>query len=122
MPAAGREVMTDFYRLPAPVEQGLYRITQEALNNALRHSGATSVCVGIRLGPSTLTLEIQDNGQGFTVEEQRRTATGFGLVSMAERVQHLGGRLSITSSPAAGTTIRVEGVPYRFVDADGMIS
>ncbi len=122
IPAVGREVMTDFYRLPAPVEQGLYRITQEALNNVLRHSGATSVCVSFRLGSSTLTLEIQDNGQGFPVEEQQRTATGFGLVSMAERVQHLGGRLSITSSPAAGTTIRVEGVPYRFVDADGMIS
>jgi signal transduction histidine kinase len=117
----GRQAMVDFYRLPTPVEHGLYRITQEALNNALKHSGTTTVNVCIRLGRSTLTLEIQDNGRGFDLARAQEAAAGFGLAGMRERAQHLGGRFSISSSPGVGTTVRVEGVPYRFVDAEEMI-
>jgi signal transduction histidine kinase len=121
MPSSERQAMVDFYRLPAPVEHGLYRVTQEALNNALKHGGATAVSVCIRLGLSTLTLEITDNGRGFDPASAQQAAAGFGLSGMMERAQHLGGRFSISSSPGAGTTVRVEGVPYRFVDAEEMI-
>lgn len=117
----GREVTVDFYRLPTPVEHGLYRIAQEALNNALKYSRATAVWVCIRLGRSTLALEVKDNGCGFDANRAQQTDVGFGLPGMSERAQSLGGRLSILSSPQDGTTVRVEGVPYRFIDAEEMI-
>jgi signal transduction histidine kinase len=117
----GREGMVDFYRLPVPVEHGLYRIAQEALNNALKHSRATAVTVSILLGRSILSLEVKDNGRGFDTQQAQQAAVGFGLSSMQERAENLGGRLVVYSSPEGGTCIRVEGVPYRFVDAEEMI-
>ena len=117
----GRQVTVDFYRLPTPVEHGLYRIAQEALNNALKYSRATAVCISIRLGRSTLSLEVKDNGCGFDATRAQQSAVGFGLSGMKERSQSLGGRFLILSSPADGTTVRVEGVPYRFIDAEEMI-
>ncbi len=121
LPTSGREARVDFYRLPKPVEHGLYRIAQEALNNALKYSSATAVCIHIRLGRSTLTVEVKDNGRGFDATGASKTTAGFGLAGMQERVQNLGGRLTIISSPGEGTTIRVEGIPYRFIDAEEMI-
>jgi signal transduction histidine kinase len=117
----GRQGMVDFYRLPTPVEHGLYRIAQEALNNALKHSHATAVTVSILLGRSTLSLEVKDNGRGFDAPQAQQTTVGFGLSSMNERAENLGGRLVVLSSPEGGTCVRVEGVPYRFVDAEEMI-
>ncbi len=121
LPSTGREARVDFYRLPKPVEHGLYRIAQEALNNALKYSSATSVSICIRLGRSTLTIEIQDNGRGFDATDTSQATVGFGLAGMQERATSLGGRLTIVSSPGEGTTIRVEGIPYRFIDAEEMI-
>ncbi len=121
MPSVGNDAMNDFYRMPPPVEHGLFRIVQEALNNALKHSSATSISVVIRLGNSTLSVEIQDNGRGMPQNQQRSGNGGFGLTGMEERARQLGGKLSIRTSPQ-GTTIRVEGVPYRFVDAEEMIA
>jgi signal transduction histidine kinase len=117
----GREGMVDFYRLPTPVEHGLYRIAQEALNNSLKHSRATAVSLSIQLGRSTLSLEVKDNGCGFDAQRAAQANVGFGLSSMKERAENLGGRLVISSSPAHGTIVRVERVPYRFVDAEEMI-
>ena len=117
----GREGMVDFYRLPVPVEHGLYRIAQEALNNSLKHSRATAVSLSILLGRSTLSLEVKDNGRGFDAQHAQQVAVGFGLSSMKERAENLGGRLVIVSTPEGGTAVRVEGVPYRFVDAEEMI-
>ncbi len=112
LPSDGRAAMIDFDRLPPRLEHGLYRIVQEALNNALKHSGATAVAVHVRLGGSTLSLDIEDNGRGFETDPTPR-GSGFGLTSMKERAQQLGGYLSIASSPSGGTTIRVAGIPYR---------
>ena len=117
----GRQGMVDFYRLPTPVEHGLYRIAQEALNTALKHSRATAVTLSILLGRSTLALEVKDNGCGFNTQHAPPATAGFGLSSMKERAENLGGRLVVLSSPEGGTTVRVEGVPYRFVDAEVMI-
>ena len=122
MPAVGSAAMNDFYRLPPPVEQGLYRIIQEALNNALKHSGATRVSVAILLGSSTLAVEVTDNGLGYDVTNEAADRRGFGLPGMRERVQQLHGRLTIDSTPGQGTTVRVEGVPYRLVDAEELIA
>ena len=121
LPSSGREARVDFYRLPKPVEHGLYRIAQEALNNALKYSGATTICIWIRLGRSTLSLEVQDNGRGFDATGATQPDVGFGLAGMRERAHNLGGRMTVASAPGEGTTIRVEGIPYRFIDAEEMI-
>ncbi len=115
----GRAAMVDFYRLPPALELGLFRITQEALNNVLKHSGATAVNVRIRLGEETLALEIEDDGRGFADSAK---AAGFGLVGLRERAAHLGGSLQIESSPGAGTTVRITSIPYRFSGAEEIIS
>ena len=117
---AGREAMIDFYRLPPRVEHGLFRVAQESLNNALKHSGATEVRVALRMGRHTLTMEIEDNGRGFDTQT-RANGQGFGLQSMRERAEQLGGRLSVTTNPLGGTKVRIEGVPYRLVEAEEMI-
>jgi signal transduction histidine kinase len=92
--------------LPAPVEEALYRIAQEALNNALKHSGATAVTLKVVFQPGTVELEVSDNGRGFDPTVAGRSG-GLGLVGMRERAGHLHGSLTIDSEPAKGTTIRV---------------
>lgn len=92
--------------LPAALEHGLYRIAQEALNNALKHSGATAVTVAVRAAAAQIELEITDNGRGFdpaAVPDQG----GLGLVSIHERAEALGGRVDLTAQPGAGTRLVV---------------
>lgn len=91
-------------KLPSFVEQELYRIIQEALNNTLRHAFAKSVTVSIQITDNVLTVKIADEGVGFDSE----TAThkgGIGLESMQERAHCLGGELRITSVVGEGVTI-----------------
>ena len=98
--------------LAAAVEEALYRIAQEALNNALKHAMATSVTVHVCAeddrvtGERTVRLEVVDNGRGFNPDALDDTG-GLGLVSMRERTEKLGGTLTVISSPGKGTTIRV---------------
>jgi signal transduction histidine kinase len=92
--------------LPPPVEEGLYRIAQEALNNALKHASATSVTVLIRANNERVELEIVDNGCGFDPNLSRDSG-GIGLASMQERADALGGVLAIYSIPGEGTQVRV---------------
>jgi signal transduction histidine kinase len=80
-----RVVMDDLVELPASLEEGLYWITQEALNNALKHSGAKSEIVRICVEDRMVMLEIADDGQGFDLEAARDRG-GMGLSSMEERV------------------------------------
>lgn len=94
--------------LPAPVEEELYRIAQEALNNALKHARATVVAVDIDARYEQVVLTVRDNGSGFDVATESDRAGGMGLRSMRERARRLGGFLHIGSAPAAGTEIRVE--------------
>ncbi|MBN1246659.1 MAG: sensor histidine kinase [Anaerolineae bacterium] len=92
--------------LPATLEEQLYYLAQEALNNALKHAAATSVNVRIVVAGSSLRLEIVDDGKGFSVD--RVTAEGsFGLSSMEERAERLGGELVIDSTPGSGTRVIV---------------
>jgi signal transduction histidine kinase len=93
--------------LPAAVEEALYRIVQEALNNALKHAQATAVSVTIQAMPDTIMLEIQDNGRGFETVLAERMG-GLGLISMRERAQKLHGRFAITSTLGNGTTVCAE--------------
>jgi signal transduction histidine kinase len=120
-PAEGREAVVAFHRLPPSLELALYRFTQEALNNSLKHSGASVVSVRISLAENTLSLEIEDNGRGFDKQSLPQAGRGFGLAGLKERAQQLGGDFSIESSSGRGTTIRIEGVPYRRKGAEELI-
>jgi signal transduction histidine kinase len=83
----------------------LYRITQEALHNVAKHSGARRASVRLSREQGVLYLQIADQGVGFKPETF--DGVGLGLVSMSERVNHLGGRLVIRAAPGAGTRIGV---------------
>ena len=93
--------------LPAFVEQALYRIAQEALNNALKHAHAQRISVQLRQVQTRVVLEIIDDGVGFDPAAARENG-GLGLRGIAERVAQLGGTLSLQSAPEVGTQLRVE--------------
>jgi signal transduction histidine kinase len=92
--------------LPAEVEDGLYRIAQEALNNALKHAVPTSVTVRIRANGEGVALEVRDDGRGFDPEEVS-DAGGMGLANMRGRAERLGGNLVLFSAPGEGTSVKV---------------
>jgi two-component system, NarL family, sensor histidine kinase LiaS len=89
--------------LPLAVEQILFRVAQEALANAARHSQATQVTIQIIAEPHSVTLTIADNGRGF--HPQTEAQQGIGLQSMRERVAASGGALAIESRPGEGSRI-----------------
>jgi PAS domain S-box-containing protein len=86
-------------------EGNLFRVAREALLNAARHAEAKSVTVELAFAPDTVELEVRDDGRGFDPESAR--SDGFGFTTMRERVDHIGGRISIDSSPGEGTRVRV---------------
>lgn len=91
------------YPLPADVETNLLRIAQEAFVNALKHANANAVRVELTFGSQAVSLCVRDDGRGFNPELQR--GKGFGLVGMRERIQSLGGQLTIASQPGQGTEV-----------------
>jgi two-component system, NarL family, sensor kinase len=93
--------------LPPAVEVGLYRIAQEALQNALRHADASLVVFRLEALPGWVRLTVQDNGQGFTIGDLSGESR-FGLIGMRERARLLGGGFEIESEPGAGTTITAD--------------
>jgi signal transduction histidine kinase/ligand-binding sensor domain-containing protein len=101
-----RLVVDDEFELPAELEVELLYISQEALNNALKHSNASEVVLSIRADEDNLSLEVVDNGTGFDLE-LARGKRGMGLTNISERVEKIRGKLTIQSLPDHGTTIRV---------------
>lgn len=95
--------------LPRDVEETLYRIAQEALNNALKHAHADSVAVRLRIEADYVELEIADDGKGF---DPGRSASGLGIAGMQERARVLDGEFGISSAPGEGTVVRVR-IPVR---------
>jgi len=93
--------------LTPDVETHLYRITQEALNNASKHAGAAGVAVLIERVGADLMLQIRDDGQGFDLAAAQARETGLGLAGMRERAQLIGGKLEIYSMAGRGTTVTV---------------
>jgi PAS domain S-box-containing protein len=87
------------------VEEQLYRLSQEALHNVVKHAQATHVQLCLSLKEDSVTLEVTDNGIGFDVAE--RHPGHMGLSTMAERAASLGGNLEVHSAPGAGTVVRV---------------
>jgi two-component system sensor histidine kinase UhpB len=82
----------------------IYRVTQEAIGNAIRHSGADRIEVRLSRTPEKVELTVRDDGSGFTFAESQ---TGLGLGGMRERALLAGGDLKTESRPGSGTTIRL---------------
>jgi PAS domain S-box-containing protein len=92
-----------FDRLPRVLENAIYRIAQEALTNACRHSRAQRICVSFVQEESSVRLEVQDWGQGF--DPANVEGDHFGLEGIRERARLLGGQAAIVSRPGEGTTV-----------------
>jgi PAS domain S-box-containing protein len=92
-------------KLPQTLATTVYRVVQEALNNARKHSDSQAVIIEVHEESGTLHLNIRDFGRGF--EPDSSLQQGFGLRGMSERVRLLGGDLQVRSEPDAGTRILV---------------
>jgi len=91
--------------LPEDCGVSLFRVAQEALRNAVKHSGATAIVVRLTATRSLLTMRITDNGKGF--DPLSTQASGIGLLTMRERVELVNGTLAVEPARPHGTTIRV---------------
>jgi signal transduction histidine kinase len=94
--------------LPAAREEALLRVAQEALHNALRHSGARRVTVTLARRGTAAVLRVADDGRGFDPAADRRAGRRLGLVSMRDRAAGVGGTLRVESEPGKGTVIEME--------------
>jgi signal transduction histidine kinase len=91
-------------RLEPRLETAIYRVAQEAIGNALRHSGSRQVTVCLSRRQRAVVLDVSDDGSGF---DPRAPQHGLGLASMRERAGSVGGKLTVTSVPGSGTKIRL---------------
>lgn len=94
--------------LPASQEEAVLRVAQEALHNALRHSGADHVDVTLDRRGGGAVLRVSDDGCGFDPQAVRRAGRHLGLVSMRDRASGAGGTLTVESVAGKGTTIEME--------------
>ena len=95
-------------RLPDHVEIAIYRIAQECLQNVVKHAQASHASLTFSVNDDVARLEIVDDGRGFDTLENPLGGDemgGYGLLSMAERAEIVGGRLNIRSRPGAGTAV-----------------
>ncbi|MEU3529515.1 GAF domain-containing sensor histidine kinase [Streptomyces sp. NPDC038707] len=99
---------TGLRALPASQEEAMLRVAQEALHNALRHSGAAHVDVSVGRRGCGAVLRVTDDGSGFDPTAVRRAGRHLGLVSMRDRASGVGGSLTVESAPGKGTTIEME--------------
>jgi len=89
-----------------PLATALYRMTQEALTNVARHSGATEVRVTMRRAKDDLVLEVRDNGKGFDTEAGT-SRKSYGVLGIQERARTLGGNASITRAGTGGILVKI---------------
>jgi PAS domain S-box-containing protein len=105
-------------RLTAPVETALYRIVQEALNNATRHAQASRARIQLEQNGHLIRCLVSDDGIGFDVQAalSKKGDKGLGLIGIRERLNAIGGVYRIISAPGQGTTLQVE-IPLEAHDA-----
>lgn len=94
--------------LPVQKEMVLFRIAQEALNNAIKHSAAKNIEIELLYGPTSLILQVTDDGKGFDATQTAGGKTGIGLKSMHNRATLIGGCFLVHSGSNNGTTIKIE--------------
>lgn len=94
--------------LDSETEVELYRIVQEALNNAIRHARAQIIAVEVDASDGGITITVRDDGVGFDPGARAIRERRLGLTSMRERAERLGGTFSVETAPEAGTVVRVD--------------
>jgi signal transduction histidine kinase len=94
----------EVHHIAHSVEEQLFHIALEALNNALRHADATTVTVRLYAQGDLVGLSVEDNGIGF---DAGRNPSGMGLAMMRERAEAIGAKLLVTSVPQLGTAVEV---------------
>jgi two-component system sensor histidine kinase DegS len=95
-------------RLDSLIEINIYRLTQEAINNAIKYAESTHIIVQLSHSATLLSIIIDDNGKGFdvnAVEKKRNSESGMGMLFMKERIQYINGRVFFNSIPNEGTRI-----------------
>jgi len=95
-------------RLPRSVEEIVYRVAQESLQNVAKHSGAGRVMLSLRTSDRNIRLSVADNGAGFGTDVAQRKPASFGLSGMRERAALIGGTLDVRSAPGKGVTVLLE--------------
>lgn len=96
--------------LPQPLTTTLFRITQEGVNNIIRHSQAKNACISLDVQENEVYLRIKDDGHGFDptrINNEAVYVQHWGLLGIQERIELVGGKMSISSDPAHGTTLLV---------------
>jgi signal transduction histidine kinase len=108
--AVSVQVDQGFPRLSEERETALFRIVQEALTNAAKHADARQVTVRLARDGCMVRLSIGDDGRGFNypAAQVHRNGSGWGLTTMRERVELIGGSFHLDSVPGVGTTVSVE--------------
>lgn len=94
--------------IPQQAEIHLYRMIQEIVNNAIKHSQATRLTIDISSTNNHLVVKIQDNGKGFSADHKLKEGTGFGLKNILSRTDILRGDLYLATEPGKGTTYTIE--------------
>jgi signal transduction histidine kinase len=89
------------FRFDSKKELALFRIVQELLNNAIKHSGAKVLNINVRFYGKSIAIVVRDNGQGFNMED--KLTSGLGLKNLESRAEMIGARFKINSTPAKGT-------------------
>lgn len=92
-------------QLTAQEEVFLFRCVQQAIENAYKHAEANNIHISLKVVDNTLVITIKDDGKGF---DTNQVGEGIGLISIKNRVKMVGGILSLSSQPGAGTTLRIE--------------
>lgn len=93
-------------RIPSKFEVAIFRLVQEAVQNALKHAEAREIVVKLELSRNHVTVVVKDNGKGFDIREKKMDS--FGLIGMRERVDLLDGNLTLDSSIGAGTIVMIQ--------------
>ena len=108
-------------RLPPEVEIGIFRILQETIANVARHAGADAVLIEGNVIDGQAVFQVEDDGAGFdpaAVVASTDSLRGVGLLGMRERAEVIGGRLTVDSTPGAGTRVMLT-VPCTAVEEVG---
>jgi signal transduction histidine kinase len=93
-------------RLPVPAATAVYKIAEQAIENAVVHSGATRIEVLVRSGKPGVSLEVRDNGAGISTERKVAATEGLGLHLMRHHSVQAGLRFSVASAPEKGTIVK----------------
>ena len=105
-----QQIDVDELEVPEPLKIVIYRVIQEAMNNAAMHSKADTIYIRLKKFGNCFEAEVEDNGRGFDYGHAAHRGDrigGYGLKSMRERVEIIGGSFSLHSSPGTGTCIRI---------------